>query len=51
MTSSKLELQIHQHDFITVPSVFSLFWTFLIALGPLRKKIERGEREEAEARG
>ena len=32
--------------FIAVPSVFSLFWPFLIALGPLRKKIEREVREK-----
>ena len=32
--------------FIAVPSVFSLFWPCLIALGPLRKKIEREVREK-----
>ena len=33
--------------FIAVPSGFFFFWPFHIALGPLRKKIER-ERERRE---
>ena len=45
MTSSKLEPQIHQHDVIAVPSIFSLL-AFSYCFGSTKK--EDGERETRE---
>ena len=48
MTSSKLEPQIHQHDFIVVPSIFSLL-AFSYCFGSTEKNDrERETREKVE---
>jgi hypothetical protein len=47
VTSSKLEPQIHQHDFIAVPSIFSLL-AFSYCFGSTEK--ENRERDERESR-
>jgi hypothetical protein len=51
VTSSKLEPQIHQHDFIVVPSIFSLL-AFSYCFGSTEKKDrERDERESRKREG